>query len=90
MLERCFVATFDGLELPEINTHSRTIAARFDCADDERSLQEVMRTEIPQLGHEVVVCPDGRAAVKALLAPRNAMNAAVNGIKAWHLRDSIL
>ena len=28
----------------------------------------------------------GRAAVNLLLAPGNAMNAAVNGIKAWHLR----
>ncbi len=35
-------------------------------ADDERSLQEFMRAELPRLGHEVVVCPDGRAAVKAL------------------------
>lgn len=34
--------------------------------DDERSLQEFMRAEIPRLGHEVVVCPDGRAALKAL------------------------
>lgn len=44
-------------------------------ADDERSLQEVMRTEIPQLGHEVVVCPDGRAAVKAL--EKNTFDAAI-------------
>lgn len=35
-------------------------------ADDERSLQEVMRTELPRLGHEVTVCPDGKAAIKAL------------------------
>jgi DNA-binding NtrC family response regulator len=35
-------------------------------ADDERSLQEVMRSEMPRLGHEVVVCPDGKAAIKAL------------------------
>ena len=35
-------------------------------ADDERSLQEFMRSELPRLGHEVVVCPDGKAAVKAL------------------------
>jgi DNA-binding NtrC family response regulator len=35
-------------------------------ADDERSLQEVMRSELPSLGHEVIVCPDGKAAVKAL------------------------
>src|SRR3954470_11185045 len=35
-------------------------------ADDERSLQEFMRSELPRLGHEVVICPDGRQAVKAL------------------------
>jgi DNA-binding NtrC family response regulator len=35
-------------------------------ADDEKSLQEVMRSELPRLGHEVTVCADGRAAVKAL------------------------
>src|SRR5436305_13408288 len=35
-------------------------------ADDEKSLQEFMRAELPRLGHEVTVCPDGRAAVKAL------------------------
>ena len=44
-------------------------------ADDERSLQEVMRAEIPQLGHEVVVCPDGKAAVKAL--EKNTFDAAI-------------
>jgi DNA-binding NtrC family response regulator len=33
--------------------------------DDEKSLQEFMRSELPRLGHEVTVCPDGRAAVKA-------------------------
>jgi DNA-binding NtrC family response regulator len=35
-------------------------------ADDEKSLQEFMRSELPRLGHEVTVCADGRAAVKAL------------------------
>src|ERR1700752_4428240 len=35
-------------------------------ADDERSLQEFMRSELPRLGHEVVVCPDGKSAVKSL------------------------
>src|SRR6476646_10579155 len=35
-------------------------------ADDERSLQEFMRSELPRLGHEVVVCPDGKQAVKSL------------------------
>jgi CheY-like chemotaxis protein len=35
-------------------------------ADDEKSLQDVMRTEIPRLGHDVVVCPNGTSALKAL------------------------
>ena len=35
-------------------------------ADDEESLQELMRQELPRLGHEVTVCPDGLTAVAAL------------------------
>jgi DNA-binding NtrC family response regulator len=34
--------------------------------DDEKSLQEFMRSELPRLGHEVTVCPDGKAALKVL------------------------
>jgi two-component system NtrC family response regulator len=35
-------------------------------ADDERSLQELMKHEIPRMGHRVTVCPDGLTAVAAL------------------------
>jgi len=35
-------------------------------ADDEPSIQELMRLELPRLGHEVTVCPDGQTAVAAL------------------------
>ena len=35
-------------------------------ADDERSLQELMRIELDRLGHEVTVCPDGLTAAAAL------------------------
>jgi len=35
-------------------------------ADDEKSLQELMRLELPRMGHEVTVCADGKAAVAAL------------------------
>src|SRR4051812_47004399 len=41
-------------------------ALRVLFVDDERSLQEFMRSELPRLGHEVTVCPDGRAAMKVL------------------------
>jgi DNA-binding NtrC family response regulator len=34
--------------------------------DDEPSLQEFMRSELPRLGHEVTVCPDGTTALKVL------------------------
>jgi two-component system NtrC family response regulator len=37
-------------------------------ADDEPSLQELMRLEIPQMGHRVTVCPDGFTAIAALEA----------------------
>jgi len=35
-------------------------------ADDERSLQELMRLELPRMGHEATVCPDGATALAAL------------------------
>jgi DNA-binding NtrC family response regulator len=34
--------------------------------DDEVSLQELMRSELPRLGHEVTVCPDGKTAVRVM------------------------
>jgi DNA-binding NtrC family response regulator len=48
-------------------------------ADDERSLQEVMRSELPRLGHEVVVCADGKAALKAL--EKSTFDAAILDIR---------
>ena len=35
-------------------------------ADDEKSLQELMRLELPRMGHEATVCPDGTTALAAL------------------------
>jgi two-component system NtrC family response regulator len=35
-------------------------------ADDEKNLQELMRTELPRMGYAVTVCPDGLTAVAAL------------------------
>jgi len=35
-------------------------------ADDEQSLQELMRIELPRLGHQATICPDGRTALAAL------------------------
>jgi DNA-binding NtrC family response regulator len=35
-------------------------------ADDEAHLRDLMQMELPRMGHEVTVCPDGAAAMKAL------------------------
>ena len=35
-------------------------------ADDELSLQELMRLELPGMGHQVTICPDGTTALAAL------------------------
>jgi len=35
-------------------------------ADDEAHLRELMQMELPRMGHDVTVCPDGAAALKAL------------------------
>ncbi len=35
-------------------------------ADDETALQELMSQELPRMGHEVTVCPDGSTAAAAL------------------------
>ena len=34
-------------------------------ADDEAHLRDLMQMELPRLGHEVTVCPDGAAALRA-------------------------
>src|SRR5262249_55093486 len=46
-----------------VGTH-RSLRVLF--VDDETSLREFMCSELPRLGHEVTVCPDGRTALKAL------------------------
>src|SRR5262245_14255738 len=46
-----------------VDTHN---SLRVLFVDDEKSLQEFMRSELPRLGHEISVCPDGRAALKTL------------------------
>jgi DNA-binding NtrC family response regulator len=49
---------------PPKNTNPNSLSILF--ADDEPSLQELMRLELPQMGHRVTVCPDGQTAVSAL------------------------
>src|SRR5436309_3150216 len=43
--------------------------------DDETSLRETMRMELPRIGHQGTVCPDGRTAVKVL--EKSAFDAAI-------------
>lgn len=45
-------------------TQSRGLRILF--TDDEAYLRDLMALELPRMGHEVTVCPDGAAALKAL------------------------
>ncbi|QEH38184.1 Transcriptional regulatory protein ZraR [Aquisphaera giovannonii] len=58
---------------------SRQGGLRILFADDEAHLRDLMQMELPRLGHEVVVCPDGAAALKAL--ERGSFDAALLDIR---------
>ncbi len=45
---------------------SRQGGLRILFADDEAHLRDLMQMELPRMGHEVTVCPDGAAALRAL------------------------
>ena len=45
---------------------TRQAGLRILFADDEAHLRDLMQMELPRMGHEVTVCPDGTAALKAL------------------------
>ncbi len=45
---------------------SRHGGLRILFADDEAHLRDLMQIELPRLGHEVTVCPDGTTALRAL------------------------
>ncbi len=52
---------------PTINAKQHdTTGLKLLFADDERSLQELMRIELPRRGHEVTICPDGLTAIASL------------------------
>ena len=48
------------------NHSDKSHSLRMLFADDEASLQNLMRLELPRMGHQVTVCPDGLTAVAAL------------------------
>jgi DNA-binding NtrC family response regulator len=58
---------------------SRQGGLRILFADDEAHLRDLMQMELPRLGHEVTVCPDGAAALRAL--ERGSFDAALLDIR---------
>ena len=50
----------------ESNDLSSGRSLRVLFADDEPSIQELMRLELPRFGHEVTICPDGVTALTVL------------------------
>jgi DNA-binding NtrC family response regulator len=58
---------------------SRQGGLRILFADDEAHLRDLMQMELPRMGHEVTVCPDGSAALRAL--ERGTFDAALLDIR---------
>ena len=60
--------------------------------DDETPIREVMRIELPRMGHDVTVCEDGESALKVLV--EQDFDAAIvdlkmPGISGWEVTDHI-
>ncbi|HTN02999.1 MAG TPA: sigma-54 dependent transcriptional regulator, partial [Planctomycetaceae bacterium] len=60
--------------------------------DDESAIRDVMKIELPRMGHDVVLCEDGQAALKAL--ERQTFDAAIvdlrmPGLSGWDVIDHI-
>ncbi|MFO1020233.1 MAG: sigma-54 dependent transcriptional regulator [Planctomycetales bacterium] len=60
--------------------------------DDEAPIREVMRIELPRMGHEVTICEDGRAAFDAL--EKSTFDAAIvdlrmPGLSGWDVIEQI-
>lgn len=60
--------------------------------DDESAIRDVMKIELPRMGHDVVLCEDGQAALKAL--EKHTFDAAIvdlrmPGLSGWDVIDHI-
>jgi DNA-binding NtrC family response regulator len=60
--------------------------------DDESAIRDVMSLELPRLGHEAMICPDGQSAIKAL--EQHSFDAAIvdlrmPGLSGWDVIDHI-
>src|SRR5271163_3879062 len=56
-------------------TAASTQKLRVLFVDDEPAIRDVMKLELPRMGHDVVMCEDGHAALKAL--EKQAFDAAI-------------
>jgi len=60
--------------------------------DDESAIREVMKLELPRMGHDVIICEDGAAALKAL--EQHSFDAAIvdlrmPGMSGWDVIDHV-
>ena len=60
--------------------------------DDEAPIRDVMRIELPRMGHEATICEDGRSALEAL--EKNTFDAAIidlrmPGLSGWDVVEHI-
>jgi DNA-binding NtrC family response regulator len=73
-------------------TASTTQKLRVLFVDDEPAIRDVMKIELPRMGHDVVMCEDGQAALKAL--EKQPFDAAIvdlrmPGLSGWDVIDHI-
>ena len=60
--------------------------------DDEAAIREVMKIELPRMGHDVIICEDGQAALKVM--DEHTFDAAIvdlrmPGLSGWDVIDHI-
>ena len=60
--------------------------------DDEGPIRDVMKLELPRMGHDATICEDGESALKAL--EKNTFDAAIidlrmPGLSGWDVVDHI-
>jgi len=73
-----------------LETNPRSLRVLF--VDDEETIREVMRIELPRMGHEVTICEDGPSALKAV--EERTYDAAIvdlrmPGLSGWEVVETI-
>ncbi len=81
------------MDVKELTLNSPSVAKlRVLFVDDESPIRDVMKLELPRMGHDATICEDGASALKAL--DKNTFDAAIidlrmPGLSGWDVVDHI-